>query len=110
MPCPDPGPDFFNNVAAVAVVLMFAKVVTHRSRKADYASRWTIVLVGLHVLAVLSAVASVAFCLLATDGRSTTGADWRNAAWISLILAGGVLVFDVILDAVRNAWQNANRN
>ena len=61
MPCPDPGPgaDFFNNVAAVAVVLMFAKVVSHRSRKADYNPKWAKRLAHAHVAAVLLAVAAV---------------------------------------------------
>jgi uncharacterized membrane protein YhdT len=94
----------------VAVVLMFAKVVTHRSRKADYDARWTLILTCLHILAVLSSVTTVAFCLLATDGRSTTGPDWHNAAWASLILAGVILVFDVILDAACDACQTTNPN
>jgi hypothetical protein len=29
--------DFFNNIAAIAIVLLFAKVVTHRTRKGSSA-------------------------------------------------------------------------
>jgi hypothetical protein len=106
VPCPDPGPgpDFFNNVAAVAVVLMFAKVVSHRSRKARSGAVRTWVLAGFHVLAVIAATVTLFVCLKATEDP-TTGTDWHNAAWTALGITGAILVIDVILDAIRHASQ-----
>ena len=78
MACPEFSPDFYNNVAAVAVVLMFAKVVTHRSRKAHHGPEWTSILAGFHIVAVLAAIVTVVVCLKATDSGSDTDHVWRT--------------------------------
>ena len=58
MSCPNTAfqPDFFNNAAAIAVVLLFTKVVTHRLRKVRR-MRWVD---WLHGLAVMGSVVASA--------------------------------------------------
>lgn len=90
-------PDFYNNVAAIAVVLMFTKVVSHRTRKVDRtpnAIRW---LARAHVLAVGAASAAVAISLAATDFK-WTGVGIRVATWTALVMAGGLLIVDIVID------------
>jgi|SoimicMinimDraft_17_1059745.scaffolds.fasta_scaffold76948_1 hypothetical protein len=110
MACPEFSPDFYNNVAAVAVVLMFAKVVTHRSRKAHHGPEWTSILAGFHIVAVLAAIVTVVVCLKATDSGSDTDHVWRNTAWVFLALTGGILAIDVIADAFCDAHEGRRKS
>ena len=99
--------DFFNNAAAVAVVLVFTKVVTHRSRQAKWGAKGTNTIAVLHILAVLSAVVTVVVCLRATDNQVETDSGWRTAAWVLLGLAGLILVADDIVDSILHARNRA---
>jgi hypothetical protein len=57
--------DFFNNVAAIAVVLMFAKIASHGLRKAR-GKPGTHALAALHGIAVVAALVAVTASLIAT--------------------------------------------
>jgi hypothetical protein len=112
--CPDESfqPDFFNNVAAVAIVLTFAKVVAHRSR--DRESR-TVEPSGwrtfYHALAVLAAVLAAGASLWATEKQSDWGL-FHWCAWGGLIVAGLVFVGEILHDdvpAVKRRWQRLRR-
>jgi uncharacterized membrane protein len=97
--------DFPNNVAAVAVVLLFAKLVTHRSRKvrAEGDSRvW--ILFGVHVIAVLAAATSVVLALAAVYERSDELIDF---AWSGAAIAGVILILDVLVEDRRDAAHQA---
>ena len=74
--------DFFNNVAAVAVVLIFTKVLTHRSRKAKNAANDTPLLSQLHVGAVVLAVVAVGISLLNTANQRLRG----RRTWVLQLL------------------------
>jgi hypothetical protein len=89
--------DFFNNIAAVCVVLLFAKFVTHRSRTPG--GRQTGVLV-LHVVCVVAAAVGTVFALIATV-RQSAAPGLTVTAWVSLGVAGLTLMFDVLWDDIR---------
>ena len=92
MSCPDSfSPDFYNNVAAIAAVLMFTKVVAHRSRRA----RPGICCVSLHAVAVFVTAFVIGAALLATD-RCSDSMCFHWIAWIGLGLAVVALVGDVL--------------
>src|ERR1700757_272464 len=100
--------DFFNNVAAIAVVLLFTKIVAHRSRevqpRAQSTQRKT--LAAFHVIAVLSAAVAAGASLIATDWQSATTCfrtAFRSVAWSGVAAASIILVVDVIIDAVHGA-------
>jgi hypothetical protein len=104
VPCPEPdqGPDFFNNMVAIAVVLMFTKVVSHRSHKTEKpALRGTLAV--LHVLAVFAAAATVGMGVVATDSRFTPEPVWLNVSYALLFLTVAFLLIDVCLEAVASA-------
>jgi hypothetical protein len=92
-------PDFFNNAAAIAVVLLFTKVVTHRSRKGP-PSGWA---EGLHVIAVTGAAVAMGAALWATH-------EWRtyrvldDAVWSGLAAAGIALSIDILCEDVSWKW------
>lgn len=88
-------PDFFNNVAAIAVVLVFTKIVIHRSPKANTPG-WTRLLSVLHVVAVGSAAVAIVFCLRATDVANETDRGWRTTVWVGVAFAGVILLVDII--------------
>ena len=104
MACPDPdqGPDFFNNMVAIAVVLMFTKVVSHRSHKTEKPTLQRTLAV-LHVLAVFAAAATVVMGVVATDSRFTPGPVWLNVSYGLLFLTVTFLLIDVCLEAVVGA-------
>jgi len=104
VPCPEPdqGPDFFNNIVAIAVVLMFTKVVSHRSHKTEKPALQR-TLAALHVLAVFAAAATVAMGVVATDSRFTPGPVWLNVSYALLFLTVALLLIDVCLEAVASA-------
>ncbi len=110
MSCPDPSqPDFFNNVAAVAVVLMFAKVVTHRSRAHAHAREPSNDAPSgrrafFHGLAVVAAVVAAGVAIWAT-AAPPDGRFWHWFAGGSLLLAGAILLVEVFFDDVRPAWK-----
>jgi hypothetical protein len=95
-------PDFFNNIAAIAIVLMLTKVVMHRSRKRQWGESMTAVVVGLHVFTVLAAAVAVWISLAATDQRNTA-LEWHTYAWASLIAAAAGLFADVVVEDVIGA-------
>jgi hypothetical protein len=95
--------DFFNNVAAVAVVLLFTKVVTHRSRKEESTQQDKRRLAALHVVAVLSAAVAVGFSLLAT------GVCWKDpwihiAAVSALVITSAILLTDIVIEEFPKCW------
>jgi peptidoglycan biosynthesis protein MviN/MurJ (putative lipid II flippase) len=72
-------PDFFNNVAAVAIVLILAKVVAHRTKDDRGRGRsWR------HVIAVVTAAVATIIALAAT----AVCRDW----WLWQLSAGGFLL------------------
>jgi hypothetical protein len=117
-------PDFFNNLAAVSTVLLFAKVFTHRSRKparptvqggsADSKDHERVSLVVIvaryvareaqavaHVACVVSAGVSLTVALVAVERES----DWTGlhmAGWIALVIAGLILIVDLLVEDLRN--------
>jgi hypothetical protein len=88
-------PDFFNNVAAIAVVLVFTKIVVHRSKKTN-AQGWSRLLAVLHVVAVVSAAVALSFSLRATDIAIETDRGWRTIVWSGIGLAGAILLVDIV--------------
>lgn len=89
--------DFYNNVAAIAVVLMFTKVVSHRTRTAPRQPKAVRRLAGVHVAAVAAATVAVAISLAATSFK-LSGPGVSLAAWITLGVACGLLVLDIVID------------
>jgi hypothetical protein len=87
--------DVYNNIAATGVVLLFAKLVTHRSRTKGTTS-WLVF--ALHVIVVGAAAVAVASALVITAARSEDQ-PWLAMAWIGLSISGVVLVCDVLLEA-----------
>jgi hypothetical protein len=101
-------PDFFNNIAAVAVVLMFTKVVMHRSRRGTEAKGF---LATLHVITVILAGAAIAVSLWAT-GICTMDRSLHQAAWILLVATGVGLLVDVFIEDVGSVrgWDISKRD
>lgn len=97
--------DFYNNIAAVAAVLMFAKFVTHRTRKGQKpgSERW---LFGFHFIGVAAAAVAILVALSATADGAT---DSRILEWVSLGLSGLILVVDVLVDDFWYARQCRNK-
>jgi hypothetical protein len=87
--------DFFNNVAAIAVVLIFTKIVVHRSKKTN-ARGWSRLLAVLHVVAVVSAAVALVYSLRATDIAIETDRGWRTIVWSGIALAGAILLVDIV--------------
>lgn len=108
MTCPDAfKPDFFNNIAAIAVVLMFTKVVMHRSRQGSGGRRGLAV---LHVGTVLSAGLAIVVSLRATDA---CGLDpcLHRAAWVFLAATAVGLLADLVVEDLGSAfdWKISKR-
>jgi hypothetical protein len=89
--------DFYNNVAAIAIVLMVTKVLSHRTRKVPRKPKAMRTLARVHVLAVAAAATAVAISLAATDFK-LTGIGVRITAWTALGIAGGLLILDIVID------------
>ena len=110
---PDPNfeADFFTNVAAVAMVLIFAKVYTHRAHthgaKNGQPTRCRARFRSVcHGLAVLGAAAAAAAALWATeDGTDKPG--FHYVAWVGLIVAGIAFVGEILIDDV---WPHLTRS
>ena len=108
MTCPTPEfqADFFNDVAAVAIVLIFAKVVAHRSRNGkphtDEPKRWR---AFWHVLAVLAKPQwrQALRCGRRRPVRDACVFHWF--AWGGLIVAGAAFVAEIVIDDVVPAWK-----
>jgi hypothetical protein len=106
--------DFFNNVAAVAMVLLFAKVFTHRSRKKkpefEQPTPWRANLRAWnHALAVLGAATAAAAALWATeDGSDNCLFHWF--AWGGLLVAVAALVGEILVDDVRPHWKDLRKH
>jgi hypothetical protein len=106
-------PDFFNNAASIAVVLLFTKVVSHRSRKAPRETQRAKALTAFHIIAVLSATIAVAASLVATDWQSAPDAvcaALRGVAWVGLGFAGVILIVDVIADAIADGGRRSGEH
>lgn len=88
-------PDFFNNIAAVAVVIMFTKAVTHRNRRRT--PRRPRALSICHVVGVCAAVASAVVALVATE-TGWNSLCFHVLAWATLTVAGAALLFDEYLE------------
>lgn len=94
--------DFYNNVAAIAAVLMFAKLVTHRTRKATkYGSERRLAVV--HTIGVATSAGAIVVSLIATASGAFTGLEL--CAWGLLGMSGLILVFDVLAAD----WSYANQ-
>ena len=92
--------DFYNNVAAIAVVLLFTKVVAHRSRKTPRGVAGTWILAVVHLIALLAAAAAIFASLWATDYETT---DYNWMAQLGLAMAGGALLVDIAVDELCDA-------
>ena len=100
MSCAESQPDFFNNVAAVASVLVFAKVVAHRSHDRETRTLkpkpWR---AFFHGLGVFAAVVAVGVALAATEAQAD---DYllHCLAWGGLAIAGLAFVCEIYADDV----------
>jgi cytochrome c biogenesis factor len=94
MDCTKFTPDYFNNVAAIAVVLLFTKVVMHRWRRG---SRAHLFLALFHVAAVLAAGAAIVISLWATGTCEDVS---HPLAWVFLAFAGLGLLVDILIEEV----------
>ncbi|MEU6375931.1 hypothetical protein [Streptomyces sp. NPDC046909] len=90
-------PDFYNNVVTVAVVLLFTKLVTHRSgkKRATYGGPWLWWV--LHAVSTASAAAAVVVGLVAVHYRDDSFGQ-RYAAWTLLGVSFAILVIDVLVE------------
>lgn len=91
-------PDFFNNVAGVAVVLMFAKVVVRRTKRTEIRARHDIA----HGVAIAAALTAVTASLWATE-ICALGGWFHLAAWLGVGIAGIALWFDIWRDDIRKS-------
>jgi hypothetical protein len=96
-------PDFFNNIAAVAVVLMLTKVVMHRSRQVHWCRSLVVINLVVHAFAVLAAAAAIWVSLSATD-VCNTHPEWHRYAWYALAFAAGAFLIDILIEDVVGAW------
>ena len=87
--------DFFNNVAAVSIVLLFAKIVSHRTRREPARSNTAIKM--LHAVCIVAAAVGLVVGLVATDIKSDSLA-LRVLAWVALAVAGLVLIVDLLAE------------
>jgi len=95
--CPEFAPDFYNNVAAVAVVLMFTKVVSHGLRKVRRKPTATRCLTSLHYGVVGGATLAVLASLIATFARAHVGYI-DILAWAGLFIAAASLIIDIVIE------------
>jgi len=99
--CSDFQPDFFNNVAAVAIVMIFAKVVAHRTQDKRGGFRS-----ARHVIVVLTAAVATGIALWAT-AVCNDSSRWHWWAGGLLFVAVLVFVYEIIDDDV---WHPSKRN
>jgi hypothetical protein len=99
--CPEPfQPDFFNNVAAVASVLIFAKVVSHRSRNREtQRSELQPLRAFFHGLGVMAAVVAIGAALGATEAQADA-CILHGFAWGGLVVASMALIGEILIDDV----------
>lgn len=93
MACTDFQADYYNNIAAVAVVLLFAKVVGRRLSRASHGD-WLAV---LHAAAVLAAALAATVAIWATE-HCSQATIWHSLCWIGLIISATALLIDVLVD------------
>jgi hypothetical protein len=94
--------DFFNNVAAIAVVLMFTKVVAHHVRKVPRDRTGTWWLAAFHVVAVGAAAVAVGAALVVTEHESPSIAG-HVFAWLGLGVTALILILDIAVDECTHA-------
>jgi hypothetical protein len=82
--------DFYNDVAAICIVVLFAKFVAHGRRAKEDHINWTI----LHGACVLLAGVGVFAALRGAEGGKS--GDWYDLAWIAAGLSMSILVVDVL--------------
>lgn len=111
-------PDFYNNVAAVSVVLMFTRIVAHGMRKARKADDnpgtgcANFVLNFLHAVTVIAAVVGLAAALMATSRRKTDVSwivhlDLHCWSWAGLGVATVCMIGTLLVEACEdrsNCW------
>ncbi|MGE2817995.1 hypothetical protein ACQI5H_23060 [Mycobacterium heidelbergense] len=95
--------DFFNNVAAVAVVLMFTKVVTHRLPRGD-AKALSSRNGAYHAATVIAAAMAIIVALLATGVRSDNPVFYITAS--AMLGVTGMLV---LVDEIRPSQQRSRQ-
>lgn len=83
--------DFFNDVVALCVVVLFAKFVSHNSRGKNRDIAWE----ALHVLCVLSAGLGVFAALRGAEGGHP--GLLYNVAWVGAATSTAILIADVVL-------------
>lgn len=89
--------DFYNNVAAIAVVLMFTKVVGHGLRKGRAKHPHPGMLKTLHIGVVVGAVIAATVALIATFQGSHWGFS-HILAWAALGFTAFCLVSDILIE------------
>jgi hypothetical protein len=82
--------DFYNDVVALCIVVLFAKFVAHGRRAKEASIAWTI----LHEACVLFAAIGVFAGLRGAEGGKP--GDWYDLAWIGASMSMGILVIDVL--------------
>jgi hypothetical protein len=85
--------DFYNNVAAIAVVLMFTKVVSHGLRRVRGKSPGVV----LHAVVVGGAIVATAAALVATFIGSH-GWCLHIVAWTGIVIAAVGLIVDIVAE------------
>ena len=110
MPTPTQfAPDFFNNVAAIAVVLMFAKLVTHRSRRTHRTGAEVKWLLLLHLACLGAAGVAVVVSMIAVSTESTD--EWlQRSGWIAVAVAGLIVIGDVAVEDWRQASADSKKS
>jgi hypothetical protein len=93
MSLPEFSVDFYNNVAAIAVVLIFTKVVSHGMRKV----RGKPTGVVLHAAVVAGAGVAAGAALIATFAGSH-GWCLIVLAWAGIAIAAVSLIVDIVLE------------
>jgi hypothetical protein len=94
--------DFFNNVATIAGVLMFAKVASHGLRKARGKPARTLVFAILHGVAVVFAIIAITAALIATY-RPSVASDADVFAWCGVVVAALALIIDIGIEEFYDA-------
>jgi hypothetical protein len=105
MPLPAYSPEFYNNVAAIAVVFMFTKVVSHGLRKVRGKSTG----VFLHAAVIGGSLVAVTASLLATFIGSH-GWFFYIFAWVGIAVAAFGLAFDIIVEEREERSERSRRH
>jgi hypothetical protein len=97
--------DFFDSAAAICVVVLFAKFVTHRHRRRGSAG-WGVI--ALHVLCVALAAFGLVAALVGTESES----DWARLhgfVWFGTLGSLALLLGDALLVDVAERRRGGRR-